>query len=63
MAGSPTIPMEAGSHERAGGIGMRIQYGGHVAALDGEGHRVTIPERPLSKMAQEFNMQSLAFIP
>lgn len=39
MAAAPAAPMQAGSHERAGCVGrrVRIQYCGHVVALDGEG--------------------------
>lgn len=43
MAAAPTVWMQAGSHERAGCVGRRvkIQYGGHAVALDGEGQEVS----------------------
>lgn len=64
MASIPHCTSEAGGHERAGRVRktVRDKCGGHAVALDGEvreGAQSAMPERPLLRMAQKFNIQSL----
>lgn len=63
------VQVEAAGHERARPIErtVRIQYGDHAAALDGEGqgweYRVMTPGRPLLEMAQTSRMPELGPYP